>query len=92
MTCRRGDNMYSSKISNSMTINNKTGETKLNEVSVKVDGFSEPELLEKAKEDYNNDKSLKKPKYAKDWPEGTWYDLYYDMFRKLLKRRKMAYK
>jgi hypothetical protein len=86
---------YSAKVSNSMTVNNKTGETKLNDIKVKVDGFSDPSLLEKAKKDYNTDKELKKskPKYLelRDWPEETWHDIYYDMLRRLLKRRKRAY-
>lgn len=83
--------MYSSKISNSMTIDNKTGETKLNEIDVEVDGFSDPELLEKAKLDYNASKDVKEKYKAKEWPEEDWYVMYNDMIRKLLKWRKKNY-
>jgi hypothetical protein len=83
--------MYSSKISSSMTIDNKTGETRLNDIDVKVDGFSDPELLEKTKQDYNNDKESKEKYHAKEWPEEDWYEIYENMMRKLLKWRKISY-
>lgn len=80
---------YSSKVSSSMTIDNKTGEVRLNDFGVKVDGFSEPRLLSKARENYNADKSLTKPTYpGLDWPKGTWYDLYWDMWKNLLNWKK----
>lgn len=93
MICKGGDSMYSSKISNSMTIDKKTGEVKLNDVEVRVDGFKEPRLLEKAKENYNADKGLPEiGKYNSKWPEGTWYDMYLKMMKNLLKwKRKKVY-
>ncbi len=83
--------MYSSKISSSMTINNKTGETKLSDINVKADGFSDSGLLEKVKRDYNADKDLPKSKYASKWPEETWYEMYLKMCKSLLKWKKKKY-
>jgi hypothetical protein len=83
--------MYSAKVSNSLSINNKTGETKLNEFKVKVDGFTEPSLLEKAKESYNAGKDIEKPTYAEEWPEGTWYEMYLKMCKNLLNWKKKKY-
>jgi len=84
--------MYSSKVSNSMIIDNKTGETRLNDIEVKVDGFSDPELLEKTKQDYNADKESKeKYKVKKEWPEEDWYEIYENMMRRFSRWRKISY-
>ena len=80
---------YSAKISNSMTI--KKDEVILNDFKVKVDNFSDNKLLEKAKESYNSGKKIKMPQYSGDWPKGTWYELYYDMLKRLLRWKKRAY-
>jgi hypothetical protein len=80
--------MYSSKVKSSMTINNKTGEVSLNDFGVDVNGFSNPSLLSKARENYNLNKDLPKSYCPEGWPEGTWYDLYWDMWRNFLKWKK----
>jgi hypothetical protein len=84
--------MYSAKISSGMTINRKTGEVKVNEFKVSVDGFSEPKLLEKAKESYNSNKNLPKFSYPTKWPEGNWCELYRDMWENFLRWRRRKYK
>lgn len=84
--------MYSAKVSNSMTIDNRTGEAKLNDIDVNVDGFSDTTLLEKARENYNSGEEIKERYHAKkDWPDVMWDELYYDMFKKMLKWRKRNY-
>lgn len=83
--------VYSAKVSSSITINKKNEEVRLNEFDVKVDGFSDKKLLESAKEKYNSRKAIKKPYYSEEWPKGTWYSLYYDMLKKLLRWKKRAY-
>jgi len=84
--------MYSSKVSNSMTIDNRTGETRLNGIDVNVDGFSSPALLEKTRENYNAGEEITERYNAKkDWPDGMWDELYYDMFKKMLRWRKRSY-
>jgi hypothetical protein len=80
--------MYSSKISSDMTINKKTGEVKINEFKVSVDGFSKPKLLEKAKESYNASKDLPSTSYASKWPEETWHEIYWSMWKNFLKWKK----
>jgi hypothetical protein len=86
--------MYTTKISNSIEINKKDGEVKLNELKIDVNGYSEPRLLENAKNDYGSDKGLTRTSYnSNDWPKGVWYDLYCNMCRNLLKwKRKRIYK
>lgn len=75
-----------------MTIDNKTGETRLNDVDVKVDGFSDPELLEKTKQGYNaGEEPKEKYKVKKEWPEEDWYEIYENMMRKLSRWRKISY-
>jgi len=81
--------MYSSRISSSMTINRKTGEVKINEFKVNVDGFSEPRLLEKAKENYNSNKVLSDTSYTSKWPEETWHEIYRNMWKKFLKWKRI---
>ena len=72
-----------------MTINNKTGEVKLNGFDVKVDNFSKPRMLEKAIDKYNNNKDLEIPFYPPEgWPEGEWNKMYWDMWKNLLKWKK----
>ena len=90
MICREGDRMYSAKVSNSMIIDKK-GKIKLNDFKIRVDGFSEPSLLERAKKEYNAGKDLTRVPYkSKDWPEGTWHDLYWDMRENFLRWRKRS--
>lgn len=87
--------MYSAKISNSIEINKKDGEVKLNDLKIDVNGYSEPRLLENVKGDYNSDKDLTRPYpyNSNDWPKGIWYDLYCNMCRNLLKwKRNRNYK
>lgn len=84
--------MYSAKVSNSISINKKTGEVKISEFKVDVDGFSEPKLLEKARENYNENKDLPKSSYPSRWPEGTWHEIYRDMWKNFLKWRRRSYK
>jgi hypothetical protein len=83
--------MYSSKVSSSMTIDNKTGEVKLNDFEVKVDGYSDKGLTRKAMDSYNSSKDLPQSKYDQKWPEGTWYDLYLKMWKNFLRWKRRAY-
>ena len=71
-----------------MTINKKTGEVRLNDLDIRVDNFNESALTERAKENYNSGKDIKPYYYPKDWPKGTWYDLYFDTLRNLLRWKK----
>jgi hypothetical protein len=71
-----------------MTVNRKTGEVKIDEFNVKVDGFSEPKLLEKAKESYNANKELKKSYSNPGWPEEDWHEIYWSMWKNFLKWKK----
>lgn len=77
--------MYSAKVSNSMTVDNKTGKVRLDEFEVKVNGFDDKALTEKAKNNYNSDKSIPESEYDSRWPEGTWYDMYLKMMKNFLK-------
>ncbi len=80
--------MYSSRVSSSMSVNRKTGEVKIDEFNVKVNGFSEPKLLEKAKESYNANKELEKSYSKSGWPEEDWHEIYWNMWKNFLKWKK----
>jgi len=86
--------MYSSKISSSIIINKKSGEVKLSEFKVNVDGYSRPAFTEKAKDCYNSNKDLNKPNmgFPEDWPVKDWHDLYWSIWDNLLKWKKRVYK
>lgn len=75
--------MYQSKISSKMTIDNKTGDVKLEEFEVNVDGFKNRKKLRKAKDAYNSDKEIKKEYERDDWPKGMWYYLFEEYFDRL---------
>jgi hypothetical protein len=94
MICKRGDKMYTAKVSNDIIIDEKNGEVKLNDLKIYVDGYSEPSLIEKAKNDYNSEKKMttQRPYKSSDWPKGTWYDMYCNMCRNLQKWKKRVYK
>jgi len=86
--------MYTAKVSSDIIINEKNGEVKLNELKIDVDGYSEPRLLEKIKNDYNSDKEMTTQSSYKSsgWPKETWYNMYLKMCRNLLKWKKRVYK
>ncbi|MEM7816919.1 MAG: hypothetical protein QXZ20_03330 [Candidatus Aenigmatarchaeota archaeon] len=84
--------MYKARVSNDIIIDKKEGKVRLSDFKINVDGYTEPKLLEKAKESYNNDKELKVFYKSTNWPKGTWYKLYSDMYRNLLKWKKRVYK
>ena len=86
--------MYTAKVSNDIIIDEKNGNVKINDLKIFADGYSEPSLIEKAKNDYNSDREvMTKSSYkSSDWPKGTWYSLYLNMCRNLLKWKKRVYK
>lgn len=86
--------MYTAKISNDIIIDEKNGEVKLNDLKIDVNGYSEPSLLKKVKNDYNSEKKMTTQRSYKssDWPKETWYSMYCNMCRNLLKWKKRIYK
>lgn len=75
--------MYKSTIKSKQIINNKTGDVKLEEFDVNVNGYKNSKKLREAKESYNSDKKIK-TEYNRDWPRGIWYYLfgeYYNMLK-----------
>jgi hypothetical protein len=86
--------MYTAKVSNDIIINEKDGEVKLNDLKIYVDGYSEPSLIEKTKNDYNSDKemTIQRSYESSNWPKETWYGIYCNMCRNLQKWKKRIYK
>jgi len=85
--------MYQSKVESKIIINHRTGEVKLEEFKVGVDGYSNTRLLNEAKENYNTDKEWTKPyPYFPDWPEGIWHSIFHDFLEKLRNWRQRKYK
>ncbi len=66
--------MYSTYVSSKMTINHKTGKTKVNSLDLKVNGYKNSTILEKAKRAFNSEEL---PDFE---PEGErayqWHSLY----------------
>jgi hypothetical protein len=84
--------MYTSKVSSSLSIDRKTGEAKMSSFEVKVDGYSDTAATKRAIESFNSGKDLKKSSYPTGCPKGSWCDLYYSMWFRMLKWKKKAYK
>ena len=86
--------MHTTKVSNDIIIDEKNGEVKINDLKISVNGYSEPSLIEKTRNDYNSDREvMTKDSYKPSgWPKGTWYSLYLNMCRNLLKWKKRVYK
>jgi len=86
--------MYQAKVKSKMIINHETGEVKLEKFGVKVDDYSNNRLLTEAKSAYNRDEDLQEKSYkiSGDWPEGTWYSIFYRMFEKFWPWKKEVYK
>ncbi len=80
--------MYQSKISQKMIIDKRTGNVKLEEFDVNVDGYKNRKKLRKAKNAYNLDKDIEKEYKDDDWPEGMWYYMFEEYLEYLKKWKK----
>lgn len=58
--------MYSMSVSSKMTIDHKTGKTKINNLDVKVNGYRNSTILEKTKKALNEDEELPKIDLSED--------------------------
>jgi len=83
--------IYQSKISSKITINHKTGNTRLEELDINVNGYKDRKKLRKAKETYNKDREMKeKLEERDDWPKGMWYYLFEEYFKILRNYKGMS--
>ena len=87
MTCKKVDRMYKSTIKSKQIINNKTGDVKLEEFDVNVDGYKNRKKLREAKESYNSDKKIKTEYKRDEWPKGIWYYLFGEYYNRLRNRK-----
>jgi hypothetical protein len=82
--------MYKSKIRSALFINKDTGEVRLKDLDIEVDGYKDKEKLREARESFNSEEELLVEPVENYKPKGIWYYMLEDFYKRLMKLKRIA--